>query len=237
MTYKNMIIGLIGIATAGSVAFVPLAFARNDTSERSVPKSEMKSAHAGVLININPSGNVQVQGATVTALSGSTLTATTVWGSTVLSWTIVTSSSTQLVNNNKKSDDNRGLMTLADIKVGDTVNFQGSLATGNAGLTVNARVVRDQSITTSRVVSVQKDIFQGTLQSIASTTAPTSLTMKSGQTLFTVTIPASATVLKSNFSATTLSTFQIGDTVRVYGSIETTHPTTINALVVRDATR
>jgi hypothetical protein len=153
-------------------------------------------------------------------------------GSATLSWTVVTGSSTELLG--KKGD--HPALTLADLKVGDLMNFEGALASGTS-LTVNAKVVRDLSSAAQAPVSAERDIFQGTLQSLASTTAPTSLKLATGNKTYTVNVAANTTILKSNFTATTLAAFQTGDTVRIYGSVNAADSSVIDALIVRDASR
>lgn len=142
-SFKPLTFALITLATAASVAFAPFAFAHDgENGKQDSAKSEVKSTSksaSNVMVDINPSGRVHVRGAIVTALSGNTITATTVWGSTKLSWTIVTASSTQFAGKDGKA-------TLADVKVGDTVNLNGSLDSTATGLTVHAQVLRDRSL-------------------------------------------------------------------------------------------
>ena len=223
--------GIIGLAAAASVAAGPMVIAQGNDYKDDGKHSKVSSS---VSANINPSGHVLVRGATVTGVSGNTVTATTLWNSTTLTWTVLTASSTEVLG--KNGDDKRNALTLADIKVGDTVNFQGTLSAGT-GLTVTARVLRDLSVVKPVKPVLQKDIFQGKLESVASTTLPTTLGLKVGSTLYTVAVPLGPPILKSNFPAPTLATLQVGDIVRVYGSVSASNNTTIDALIVRDASR
>lgn len=250
MNSKYLALGLISLATAGTALFAPVAFAdngkRGDHDDRKEIQREIKDLRkdlkdiarsTGVMINIAPSGNVHVKGATVTAVSGNTVSAKTVWGSTTLNWTVNANSSTEILGNS--SGKGNGRIALADIKVGDLVNWSGMLDSSAAALTVNAQVLRDVS-TKNRpapTTPTVQDTFQGTMQSLASTTAPTTLTLQSGNQTFTVNIPTSAVILKNNFTATTLANFQVGDIVRVFGSLSTATSSVIDALVVRNATR
>lgn len=230
--FTHLAHGFIGLATAASVAAGPMVLAHGN--EKKAENEHVKtsaSISAGASADITPSGHVTVRGATVTGVSSTTVTATTVWGGTTLTWTVLADSSAEVIG--KNGNDKRDAISLADIKVGDKVNFQGVLTAGT-GLTVDARVIRVLSIVRP---SPQKDIFQGTLHSITATTLPASLTLKSGSKLYTVVVPANTPVLKSNFTTTTLATFVIGDTVRVYGSVDANSATTLNALIVRDASR
>lgn len=90
----------------------------------------------GVEVVITNAGNVLVRGATVTAVSGSTITATTTWSGVTLTWSVATDSGTSFL------DRFGGTLTLANIAVGDTVSFAGTL-TGN--LSVKASAVKDWS--------------------------------------------------------------------------------------------
>lgn len=232
LLFTHLVRGAVGLAAAASVAAGPMVVAQGNENKNDGRHSEVSSS---VSANINPSGHVLVRGATVTGVSGNTVTATTTWNSTTLTWTVVTASSTEVLGRN--GNDKRDALVLASVKVGDTINFQGTLSAGT-GLTVAARVLRNLSVVKPVVQPVvQRDIFQGRLESIASTTLPTTLGLKVGNTLYTVVVPLGTPVLKSNFTATTLSTLQVGDIVRVFGSASTTNNTTIDALIVRDASR
>lgn len=225
---KALSVGLVALSTA----FTPVAFAHNGDNNENKSNNghltaEVKSSP--IMVEIGPAGNVHVQGATVTSVSSSTISAATVWGSTTLSWNVVTNSSTQFNGKN-------GNVSLSDVKLGDSVNFNGKLDSSASALTVTATNVRDISVA-KEIKVLLKDIFQGTLQSFAATTSPTSFTMKSGDKTLSVNVSASTQILNRNFGVTTLGTFQSGDTVRVYGSLQDATSSTINALIVRDATR
>lgn len=228
LLFTHLVRGAVGLAAAASVAAGPMVVAQGNENKNDGRHSEVSSS---VSANINPSGHVLVRGATVTGVSGNTVTATTTWNSATLTWTVVTASSTEVLGRN--GNDKRDALVLASVKVGDTINFQGTLSAGT-GLTVNARVLRNLSVVKP---VVQRDIFQGRLESIASTTLPTTLGLKVGNTLYTVVVPLGTPVLKSNFTATTLSTLQVGDIVRIFGSLEAANDTSIDALIVRDASR
>jgi hypothetical protein len=125
-------------------------------------------------------------------------------------------------------------MAFSQIAVGDIVNFNGALDTSASSLTVNANVIRDVS---KEKVSLEKHVFEGTLQSLAGTSFPTTLSLLIGGANYTVNLPSNTLVLGKNWGALALSSFVVGDTVRVFGSLQTSTSTTINALVVRNASR
>ena len=88
-------------------------------------------------------------------------------------------------------------------------------------------VYQSKSIFTSRN-------FEGTLKSICGTALPAVLTVTVGGTDYTAYLPDKSAVLKSNKSATSLTRFVVGDTVRLYGKIRQANLTEIDADTVRD---
>ena len=214
-------------ALALSLIVAPAAFANNDNDRA----EKVRKAGTAVEVQIGQNGRTLVRGAVVTAVASSSLTATTNWGSSNLTWQINTTGAEFIqVGGGKK------LYSIADIAVGDVISFSGTLNTGVSGLAVDAKVVKNWTKKTTPPPSMN-DTFQGTLQSLASTTLPTSLVLKIGNTNYTVNASSSTIVIGANWLPTTLSTFQIGDTVRIFGSISASENTHINALVIRNASR
>jgi hypothetical protein len=85
---------------------------------------------------------------------------------------------------------------------------------------------------------LHKRTFEGTLKSVnSSLTLPTSIVLTVGKSDFTVNIPAGISVLNKNWLTTPLATYVVGDNVRVYGAVEPTNTSVIDASVVRDASR
>lgn len=290
--------------------FVGIAKADNDHGR----DNELRRASGSTLeVHINDNGKTLVRGAKVTAVSGSVITATTTFGTNVMTWTVNTTSNTQFV---RKFG---GVSSTAEIQVGDFLSFSGMLSTTATGLTVDATIVKDWSIqarndsfkgtissidattlsfvlasenrgnitvktaTTTQIkkgnlvitfadlhvgdkidktdglynnltltltansVKVKADqsqgngnqnsqVFEGTLQSLSATTTPTTLALMVGGTSYTVNIPTGISILNKNWLITSLTTFQVGDTVRVYGALQS-GTTIIDASVVRDASR
>jgi hypothetical protein len=128
---KKGLYSLFGLGLImAALALFPLsaAYAHDEGSNKSGTKVE---------VNLNGDGSALVRGAKVTAVSGSTISATTNYGSSQLAWTVKT-------DGNTKFNANKGSSTgLANIAVGDTVSFSGSLDQSVSGLTVNAKVVKD----------------------------------------------------------------------------------------------
>lgn len=119
--------------------------------------------------------------------------------------------------------------TFADITQGATISsVSGTWDTVNSTLTASkVRVYVNEAV-------LNKRIFEGRLQAIAGTTAPTTLTLQVGKTTYTVNVAANTTLITNKWNATTLSAMTTGNTVRVYGSVDPSNTATINALVVRD---
>jgi hypothetical protein len=117
-------------------AFAILPFAGIASAHEADSKKQGQNG-AGVEVNLASNGSVLVRGAKVTGVSGSSISATTNYGSSQLSWTVKTDGNTDF-NANKG-----GATGLANIATGDTVSFSGSLDQAVSGLTVNAKVVKD----------------------------------------------------------------------------------------------
>ncbi len=76
--------------------------------------------------------------------------------------------------------------------------------------------------------------FEGTIKSVSGTTLPANITVAVGQTIYTVYLPAGAPVMKANRAATNLARYQVGDTVRFFGSVRKIDLSAIDADAVRD---
>src|SRR3989344_1609539 len=126
--YPRIGLGLVMAALALFPATA--AYADND-------KSNSNKSGSGVEVNLSSNGSALVRGAKVTSVSSSTINATTNYGSSSLSWTVKTDGTTNFTANKG------GTAGLAQIAVGDTVSFSGSLDQAVSGLTVNAKVVKD----------------------------------------------------------------------------------------------
>ena len=114
-------------------------------------------AHAdslpGVDIHIGAGGNAQVDGAKVTAVSGSDVSANTSFGSSVMNWLVKTDGNTEF-------SAKGGASGLANIAVGDVISFRGAVDQTVTGLTVKAKALKDWSKT------VAKTRIDGTVNSI-----------------------------------------------------------------------
>lgn len=98
--------------------------------------SKSGKSGTGVEVMIGTNGGTLVRGAKVTSVSGSTINATTNYGSSKLDWTVKTDTNTEFAAN-------KGGTGLSQIAVGDTVSFRGNLDQSVSGLTIQANVVKD----------------------------------------------------------------------------------------------
>ncbi len=181
-------------------------------------------------IAIGQNGRVVLDGVTVTAVSNSTITVQSTWGSTVFTWIIDTNSSTDLFFRGGIGS------SLSSITSGDVLNVIGTLNTTQSQPTIIATSLRDLSKERGKM-NPRPNTYQGTLSAITSTAVPTSLTLNIGGTNYIVNVVATTAILSKNWITTTLSSFNVGDTVRVYGPLDGSASTTIDASVVRDASR
>lgn len=145
------------------------------------------------------------------------------------------------------TSNNRGDITVttdANTKImrGDTTIAVSGLMVGDKvtkteGLFNNLdRTLKADSVKISSGV-LGKRTFEGTLVSIAGTTLPTSFVLKVGDANYTVNVPANISVLGSNWLVMPIANMQVNDTIRVYGAVQAASMTTIDASVVRDASR
>lgn len=118
----------LGLLVASLAIFPSATFAHED--------SKSNKGGTGVEVAISANGDTLVRGAKVTSVSGSTINATTNYGSSKLDWTVKTDGGTEFTAN-------KGGSGLSQIAVGDTVSFRGSIDQAVSGLTVNAKVVKD----------------------------------------------------------------------------------------------
>ncbi|MDO8492069.1 MAG: hypothetical protein Q7S34_00315 [bacterium] len=77
-------------------------------------------------------------------------------------------------------------------------------------------------------------IYIGTLESISNTNLPTSFPITIGKTKYLIELSASTSVLNKNRSSINLSRFEVGDTIRIYGSLREADELIIDAEVVRN---
>lgn len=133
-----------------------------------------------------------------------------------------------------------------------TVIKQGSATTTFSALAVGQKISKAAGVWNNLTNSVQaekidiyqntallnKRTFEGTLKSVStSSSLPATIVLTVGNADFTVNIPVGISVLSKNWLTTPLSTYVVGDKVRVYGAVDPTHTTVIDASVVRDTTR
>lgn len=208
--------GVLMAALAVMLAF-PAGFASADSDHAK------KGIMPGVEIVLNAAGKALVRGATVTTVSSSTITATSAIGPATLTWSIITDSSTEFVG--KKGD-----VSLADIKVGDTINFHGDMATGTT-LAVNAKVVRDVSL--AKKPEAPHGAVHGAIASIDAANSTFVITMK-GNATTTVKVDTSTALMKEG-SAVLFSVLAVGDRVEVKGTFDAqTNVLTATKIVIND---
>lgn len=120
-------------------------------------------------------------------------------------------------------------IVLNDVVPGDVIlSASGAYNyTKNTFSTSLLEVYQDKSIFTPRN-------FQGTLKSISTTTLPAAITVKVGDTDYTVYIAAGSIVLNSGRKPAGLSRFVAGDTVRFWGAVREADFGEIDAEIVRD---
>ncbi len=133
--------------------------------------------------------------------------------------TVMVTSSTKIM----KGD---AVGVFADITVGAKVSVRGTLNTLTNTLTADMVKVN--------VPKVERTVVGGTIKSLSVTASPMTLVMTSGDKDYTVNIASDASILNALWLRISLSTLRVGDSVQVYGMVNTNM--TIDATVVRDTT-
>ncbi|MFM2414666.1 MAG: hypothetical protein RI911_359 [Candidatus Parcubacteria bacterium] len=232
---KAMLVSTIVAATLAGGQFVSADRGGNDNGRHRgwlKPGKEFKfidARDAETGIEIKQDGTAHIRGAKVTAVSGTTITATETLGVATLTWTITTDGSTKLDSKNGKP------MTLADFAVGDTITAKGKMQSGGS-LALTATSVRNISKALTPVQVNTQQTFEGVLTVVPGTTVPTSLTMNIGSSAQVVNISATTVVLNKDWAPTTLGSFVAGDKVRVFGFIPGSS-SAITGIVLRNVTR
>ena len=135
---------------------------------------------------------------------------------------VVTNEATQFTKGNRTLD-------LEHVRVGDIITkTEGDYDFSNKTLIA-------QSVLTYVDLNYYKPKnFEGQLQEITGTTAPTSIKILINGTSFVINITNKTSVFSKNRKTTLLSRFVSGDTVRVYGAIREVDEPIIDATIVRN---
>jgi hypothetical protein len=120
-------------------------------------------------------------------------------------------------------------ISLTDIGVGDKILS----AAGTYDYSTNTLTASSITVFQDKSIFVARN-FQGTLKSVTNTQLPTTVVVTMSGTDYTVYLPQNASILNNKKSATTLSRFVAGDTVRFYGSIRQTNLTEVDSDTLRD---
>lgn len=172
---KEFFTGAAVVAAVAVFGFAGAAYADNGSSGR------------GVEVQIGANGSALVRGAQVTAVSGTDVSAKTSLGASVMNWIVKTDSDTDFTANKN------GASGLANIAVGDTISFRGTIDQAVSGLTVKAKTVKDWS-------SVEaKAKLEGVVTSIS--TSLNSFTVMKGNSTTTVQTSSSTKFTEDGDSA------------------------------------
>jgi len=156
---------------------------------------------------IGPDGSVLVRGAKVTAVSTSTISATTAWGSANLSWTLNTTAATTFSNASDPTSASRV------VAVGDIVSFKGSLVQTSPAFVVNVKIIRNWSHVIPNPLKIT-----GSVSSVSTSTS--TFILKKDDRSITVALAAGASITQ-NGTTTSFSSIVAGSKVTVLGSYNT----------------
>lgn len=201
MNYKHILSSVL-VLTVLAVAPVTVASAHTNGAA-----NFWTNGSVGAFLSAD--GVVRVMGATITAVSGNVINATTAIGGTVLNWIVNTDAATKVVAAGSVSANTSALA------VGDKILFGGTAtATSGPATVVKANVVVD--------ATSMKDYgaVTGTVAALSTTESGTfQITTKKGAT---VTVKTNAsTVIKLNNATSTFSSIAVGSTITAKGLLNT----------------
>lgn len=180
-----------------------LAHNGNGGNEKKAIEVRHEAMKPRVEITIGAAGATLVRGAQVTSLSGGVITASTVLGSTTLTWTVRTSATTEFVG---------GAKAFSDIKTGDVINFSGKLDATASALTVDAKVVRDTK------EAPKSKSFEGTVSAVSAATSSFELATKKSSVIRVNT--TSSTVIMNDGRSAPLAALSAGARVEAAGAFD-----------------
>ncbi len=199
MTMKKLLLGVLSLAFV--LGGVSVARADNDSKDFSKNEREARDVGSTLEVHISNGGKVLVRGAVVTAVNGSTITATTTWGPSVMTWNVTTDGSTKLIRRFG------GNSTITEIAIGDFISFQGTLTNGGTSMTVLAKTIKDWSIQKKNAT------FEGT---VASVTGSTFVLTSKNRGNVTVTTTATTEIKKGDVAGV-FSDITVGSSVTATG--------------------
>lgn len=191
---------LASLMLGGAFVLAPVMASASSTT---TPHSEVA---VGTVITTD--GFVRVAGATITAVSGNVISATTAFGSTVLNWILNVSADTKIFANGSANASTTALA------VGDKIAFTGkNVGQSGTALVVDGKTVYDRTS--------MKDIVRisGTVASVSTSTNSLTITKKDGSTV-TINTDAS-TNIKMNGVVVPLASIVVGNKVAAAGHIST----------------
>ncbi len=224
-TNKLLYILSIALVLVSVASFNHFAIANDDRNGEDHGKGEHeKQVHQNgstLEVHILDNGKVLVRGAKISSISGNTVNAYTAWGSINLNWQV------NVLSNAKMVRKYGGNGSISEMSVGDIISFQGDLvSTSGSPIIVNASVIKDWSI---QKITPARTTIEGKIQSITNGI----VVVRSGDKDYTINISSTTSILNVSWLKTTVSSFAVGDGIRVYGLINSTNMT-IDANVVRD---
>lgn len=305
---KNILKNIINLSLAMMLVVSP-AYATNDDNRgdnRSERAKEVHNVGSTLEVHINDNGKVLVRGAKVTAVSGTTITAETLFAGSSISWVVDASATPKVIRRYG------GNSSVSEIAIGDFISFNGTLSATGAwnvkatslkdwsiqvknssfsgtissitgtsfvlgtesgksvtvntdvntkithgdqtvafsSLVVGDKVVKTEGLYNNNTSTLQaktvklyvdpilnKRTFEGKLDSAIGSLPPTTFSFSSEGKTYTVNVPAGISILNKNWLQIPLTSFVQGDTVRIYGQIQASNTSMIDATVVRNASR
>src|SRR3989344_6046139 len=186
---------------------------RGDRDERGIRalvslKTDIKATDSNVRV---ANDSIRVNGAKVTATSTAGFTATT--GTPLVTFNVQTDSST------KFSSVGKGKSSLAELAVGDTVNFRGLILSGTTTSTLTVKATHVEGKT--KHPSPPKPLGKAIVGTVSSVSVTGNALVISGKATTTVTVNSSTKIVGTNGTKLTLAGIPTGNRIKAVGSVDT----------------
>ena len=217
--------GLLYIFAAVLALVIIGVAATANADDRNKRDRDERGVRALVSLNANVNGNIKtsdtnvritndmvnVKGAKVTATSTAGFTATT--GTPLVTFNVQTDSSTKFEFKGK------GKGTIADVAIGDMVNFRGLILSGTTTSTLTVKATHVEGKT--KHPTPPRPIGKAIVGTVSSVSVTGNTLVISGKATTTVTVNSSTKIVGTNGTTLTLASITTGNRIKAVGSVDT----------------
>jgi hypothetical protein len=190
----------VGMATLGLIASSALVLAEDGNKNL----EDARKVGSTLEVHITNNGKALVRGAKITSIGENMVTATTEWGSAMVTWTVLTDSNTRFIRK-------VGNSSVSEILIGDVISFSGMVSTNAPAFTIKADVLKNWSARKAR------ENLNGTVKSVDALNLSFIVTTSRGD----ITVKTSITTqFKKGADAATFADVVVGKKVGAEGSYD-----------------